>query len=85
MYNPIIHAFGSLVRGPSPRPLVITPFVIAGPNSKELGAVVGYRDDNGGFVEIANHKLDHSEEVHFAEWIEQARDWLESISRRATA
>jgi hypothetical protein len=87
MYNPIVAAFGSLVRGPSLRPLIISSF--ASPNSSgretELGALLGYRDGQGRFVTMAEYKLASDEESHFAEWVEGARVWLDSLTQPVTA
>ena len=78
MQNPIIKALAPHISDSTPRPLSLASFAAPNGSSKQLGVILGVRDENGVMTEIAAYRLSPDEEHRFGEYVDDARAWLEA-------
>jgi hypothetical protein len=83
--NPIIQALAPHVNGSTPRPLSLASFVMSNGPSKVLGVVLGHRDEDGVLKEIATYRLSPAEAENFVKYVDEARQWLESLANGVPA
>jgi DNA-binding SARP family transcriptional activator len=77
--NPIINAFRPFAHAAAQHALVISAFAAPHRVGMELGAVLGYRDDSDRLNEIVAYRMAPDDHENFGQWVEEARNWLESL------
>jgi hypothetical protein len=78
--NPIIEALTPHVGGSVPRPLSLVHFVSPRGDAKEMGVILGFRDENGILTQISCYTLSPEEADNFGRYVDETRVWLEAQS-----